>query len=610
MDENNIDLLVKKRTEEIKKERENPKDESVTTPSVEEKATTTQNCDSVDQTIKTVKKVQRWSILWKLLALVLIIGVNILWFQNIKLKDSIEDLELEVISMLNGGGSHTYLGEEIGQDTILQLDNRIMVNADFVMNYIDTTVHYSNSGTRVYIPLEAMDYQLETKELTDYVKKNIVDINVPILKRDDINYIDFEILKKLYNLNLMTALDGSFAIYKTNSSDLIHIQSDVEFVKTSHGMKHVQSDDVTTLTGLIIGSHEDLSKVILENGRIGFVQTSDLETYSIDFIQSSLNEVRPEHDYGDDVHVTWTQIPSYKSNPDLSIEDQHTSLDAISPTWFSLNINGIIINEADFRYMKDAHEKGYEVWGLFSNSFKPSWTSEMLNDETFRKRAIAQIVFYSALYDLDGVNIDYENMYLDDQDAFTQFMAELYSVLKEQNVVLSIDVTIPEGSDQWSKVYDRESLAKHVDYMILMAYDEFWASSPISGPVSSIPWVETNLEKTLEMVPNEKLILGVPLFMRVWEEYGSSVSSKAIGIKHLEEVLEDKEYEESYDEEAFLIYITYREDDRLHRIWVEDVKSLEKRLALMRKYNLPGIATWSEDFIESETWEYFDEKLD
>ena len=308
--------------------------------------------------------------------------------------------------------------------------------------------------------------------------------------------------------------------------------------------------------------------------------------------------------------MTWTQISEFKRNTDLSIEETIPGLDAISPTWFSLNVNGIVINEADFRYMNDAHKKGYKVWGLFSNSFKPGWTSEMLHDEVYRQKTIAQIAFFASLYDLDGVNIDYENMYLEDQDKFTQFIAELSSVLKEQNVTLSIAVTVPGGSDQWSKVYDRESLAKHVDYMILMAYDEFWASSPVSGPVASIPWVEKGIKESLELIPSEKLILGIPLYMRVWIESGGSVSSKAIGIRHLEGVLEDQEYEENYDEENFINYVSYRSDDKLHRIWIEDELSLEKRIALMNKYNLPGIGTWSREFVESETWEYINNTLD
>lgn len=83
--------------------------------------------------------------------------------------------------------------------------------------------------------------------------------------------------------------------------------------------------------------------------------------------------------------------------------------------------------------MRQAHDSGYYVWGLFSNSFNPSWTSDMLNEDVYRKRAIAQIIFYAALYDLDGVNIDYENMFLDDKDAFTRFVAELSPLLKAKS---------------------------------------------------------------------------------------------------------------------------------------------------------------------------------
>ena len=233
----------------------------------------------------------------------------------------------------------------------------------------------------------------------------------------------------------------------------------------------------------------------------------------------------------------------------------------------------------------------------------------MLNNGVYRRKTIAQIAFYAALYDLDGVNIDYENVYLDDQDKLTQFIAELSSVLKEQNVVLSMAVTVPGGSDQWSKVYDRKSLAKHVDFMMLMAYDEFWASSPVSGPVASIPWVINGIEESLKLIPANKLILGIPLYMRVWKESGNSVSSKAIGIKHLEEVLEDKNYAVEYDLDNMVNYISYKEDGKLKRIWVEDELSLEKRIILSKKYKLPGIGTWSKEFVEYGTWEIINNLL-
>lgn len=609
MDDKNLDILLKKRTEEIKKEREETEAVDKKTEALNNETNKEQD-DTVKETIKSLKKIRNWSWVWKILALVLLVGINVLWFSNARLKDTVKDLELEVISLLEGGNSFTYMGTTINSDDLIRVDDKLMVNVEFLMDHVDENIHYSNSGTRVYIPLEGIDYELETKAVTDFVRKHIVDINIPIFVRDSKNYIDFEAIRKLYKLDALTALDGSFALYKETYNQLHLVDSNVNFVKTSHGMKVIGDETSEEIKAIVLDIHEDLSKVITENGRIGYIMTEDLKQYNPEIPSIVLNEVRGTHDYGDNILLTWTQISNYNANPDISIEETIPSLDAISPTWFSLNINGIVINEADFKYVESAHEKGYEVWGLFSNSFKPGWTSDMLNDEVYRNKAIAQIAFFASLYDLDGVNIDYENMYLEDQEKFTQFIAELKSVLNEQNVVLSLDVTVPGGSDQWSKVYDRANLAKHVDYMMFMAYDEFWSSSPVSGPVSSIPWVENGINEMLALVPNEKLILGIPLYMRVWIESGGSVSSKSFGIKHLEGILEEQDYETNYDEDNFVNYISYRSDDKLHRIWVEDESSIEKRIALMNKYNLPGIGAWSKEFVDHITWEYISEILD
>lgn len=608
MDDKNLEILMKKRTEEIKKNRETTEYKE-TVENVDEEKVCVEN-DTVNQTIKSINKVQRRSVFWKLLVVALIIGVNVLLFMNMDLKSKVGDLELEVLSLLDGGRSYTYLDQKIPAESLIHVDNRSLIDVDFVIASIDASIHYSNSGTRVYIPLESLDFNLETKEVTDYVKDNIVDINIPILVKNNKNYIDFEVFKKLYNLELITATDGSFAIYNQAYSQLRTIKSDIEFVKTSHGLRVVSDADPKLISSIVLDTHEKMSKIITANGRIGYVNTADLQDYNLDTVDIQINTVREAHDYGEHINMTWSQIGAYKNNPDLSLDETIPGLDAISPTWFRLNINGIVLNEADFRYVKASKDKGYEVWGLFSNDFKPSWTSEMLNDPVYRRRTIAQIAFFTALYDLDGVNIDFENMYLSDKDIFTQFMAELSPILNAQNVTFSIDVTIPGGSDQWSKVYDRKKLAKHVDYMMLMAYDEYWGSSPNSGPVSSIPWVDKYIKATLELVPKDKLILGMPLYMRVWKESGGSVSSKAIGIKHLEDLLSDKDYTKVYDDENLLNYISYREDGDLYRIWVEDESALHKRITLMNKYNLPGIGTWSKEFVEMETWEYINSLLE
>ena len=55
-------------------------------------------------------------------------------------------------------------------------------------------------------------------------------------------------------------------------------------------------------------------------------------------------------------------------------------------------------------------------------------------------------------------------------------------------MMVSMDVTGISTSENWSLCYDRERLSKVVDYMMLMAYDQHWASSPVAGSVAEYTW--------------------------------------------------------------------------------------------------------------------------
>lgn len=94
-----------------------------------------------------------------------------------------------------------------------------------------------------------------------------------------------------------------------------------------------------------------------------------------------------------------------------------------------------------------------------------------------------QLLSFAQMYGLQGINIDFENVDLDDKQNLVQFVREMTPLLHEQGLVVSIDVTPRSGSEMWSMFYDRKALIESVDYMMLMAYDEHWASSPKAGSV-------------------------------------------------------------------------------------------------------------------------------
>ena len=67
----------------------------------------------------------------------------------------------------------------------------------------------------------------------------------------------------------------------------------------------------------------------------------------------------------------------------------------------------------------------------------------------------------------------------------------------------------------WRGAYDLAALAKSVDLICLMTYDQHtrWT---MPGPVAGWQWTVDNLDYALQFVPKEKLSLGIPLYGYHW----------------------------------------------------------------------------------------------
>lgn len=241
--------------------------------------------------------------------------------------------------------------------------------------------------------------------------------------------------------------------------------------------------------------------------------------------------------------VLWDwQAPGEKESR-LVQREKLPGIDVLSPSWFIIeNAQGKIkTRHGSVKYVRQAHNKGYQVWALITNNFDPQMTSKLLDSPLARKRVIAQMEQLAKDYELDGFNLDFENINPADKDKLTDFVEEISKALKHQGLIISIDVTIPSNSGYWSKCYDRKAIAEVVDYMMLMAYDEHGAGSEVSGSVASLPWVEDGIQKTLqEGVPEKKLILGMPLYMRLWQETKGKVKAKTLSMAQADKVIQEK----------------------------------------------------------------------
>ena len=85
-------------------------------------------------------------------------------------------------------------------------------------------------------------------------------------------------------------------------------------------------------------------------------------------------------------------------------------------------------NDEDSRkYIEWAHSNNYKVWPTLSNSFLNNLdaVSAMMKDFDSRSKLIDNIVQALTESDVDGVNIDFENMYKEDKDNYSRFIIEL-----------------------------------------------------------------------------------------------------------------------------------------------------------------------------------------
>jgi spore germination protein YaaH len=125
----------------------------------------------------------------------------------------------------------------------------------------------------------------------------------------------------------------------------------------------------------------------------------------------------------------------------------------------------------------------------------------------------------------DGVDLDYEQFaYSDGRDTWATtrpnwiaFLTELATRLHADGKLLVVstppvyDGEQTDASGYW--VYDYESMGKVVDRIRVMAYD-FSTAEP--GPIAPIDWVERLVEAIVDLVPPERVVLGIPAYGRDW----------------------------------------------------------------------------------------------
>ena len=275
----------------------------------------------------------------------------------------------------------------------------------------------------------------------------------------------------------------------------------------------------------------------------------------------------------------------------------------ISPTWGSykdVSQNDFV---PDLVYLKGIKDNGFNVLPLIHNDFDIPGTSAFMHDSKMQKKLISRIDAISEVYDLGGYNIDFENMKQEDKYLYTDFIKKLSGAMHEQGKMVTVDVTVyNEWSPTWSLCYDRENLAKAADYLVIMGYDETPGNSTVPGSVASYSWLDDSIKVLKKSVPGEKMILGLPLYTRVWVNESGRWKSRVLTLKYTDQFISRHKLRPVWNDEEKQYTSSWKEKGTAYKTWLEDAKSLEDKMSLVGKYGLGGTAFWRYGFEAENTF--------
>lgn len=496
---------------------------------------------------------------------------------------------------------------------------RDYLNSRFYLDVNENILLYTLPEGTIRVDVGSKDYTLqkETKS-KDYT----------ILKMEgNTAYIALEFVQEYTNIDFSVYEnpDRVMIVSEWGETTQATVRKNTQ-IRTAGNVKSEILTDVSKKSKVtIIGEKGNWREVRTEDGIIGFMKANCLKKAEVLTVSRPFEEqVYPNISKDYTINMAWHVVTNRDANNNVleTIADTK-GLTTISPTWFMVkDTDGDLTSLASSQYVNYAHQLGIEVWALvkdFDGGIgSREETYELLSHTTSRENLTNQLIGKVLEYDLDGINVDFENISKECGEHYLQFLRELSLKCRQNGIVLSVDNPVPS---QYSTQYDLEEQGKIVDYVIIMGYDEHHKGSLESGPVASYDFVKNGIKDALKMVPAEKLINAVPFYTRLWKEvektaeeleaqagtdaaeYPYTVTSEAYGMSKIHIAIENAEAKVVVDKATGQNYAEWEADGATYKVWLEDEEALEAKLTLMKEHDLAGVAAWRLGFEKSDIWE-------
>lgn len=398
-----------------------------------------------------------------------------------------------------------------------------------------------------------------------------------------------------------------YDMYIDEESKRIYIYSDwdkenIAYIKSKESARLAGGNKSPIVTDLKKGEEVKILekmtkwiKVKTANGYIGYIRKTKInkETERVP-ISSYIERVRIGKRMDQKPCIGFHQLYSnYSSSKLPELLKMTKGMNVIAPTWFVIKNNeGDIRSIANDVYSLSCHARKLQVWATLNNfDLEDIDEKAVFSNTKTRRKIIDKIMREVEVNNLDGLNLDIEQVSPDAGDDYMEFVRELSIELTKVGCIFSVDTYVPYS---FNKHYKLKEFNDFCDYVIIMCYDEHYSGSKEAGSVSSLGFVKDGINLSLTEVDKDKLIVALPFYTRIWTTTPSGkVTSSAAGSAASEAAAITQGLKFAFDETTCQNYgVKITQEGSKVECWMEDELSLAYKMEEVKRAKVAGTAGW------------------
>ncbi len=293
----------------------------------------------------------------------------------------------------------------------------------------------------------------------------------------------------------------------------------------------------------------------------------------------------------------------------FSLQKNIDKLNMVMPEWFFIDPTAdTMFVRIDMPALALMKKKKAKIIPIINNINTKTGTGDfdgailhrIFHNPAKKERLINDIIKYLTRYQLQGVNIDFEDFKEDKNEPIISFQKELYEKLHAAHFIVTQDV-MPNDTD-----FSPKELGKYNDYLFLMAYDEHYPTS-VPGPISSQLFIERALDEVAKELPSEKIILCFGGYGYDWRE-----GLEAKNLTYQQALANAKQYKSDivFSNDTYNNSFSYTDgDQKKHQVYFTDAATHFNTIRFADQYGTAGTALWRLGSEDERLWTFYDRDL-